>query len=129
MIGYILQTDGRVRKLKQKSKLKNKQISMILVYLHSELFGEYYLALTPQAYKKISKMTQSRISYDFLNGVYTNCEECEEDGLFEHIKYVFKIEPLEIFSKIYDICVAENILNDSFWIHSAFYTYIFLDLK
>lgn len=129
MIGYILTNDNRIRKLKEKTKIKNKQVKMILLEEKSQLFGLYYFALSPESYKKLLKIKQSKISYDFINGEYTGSEDADEDGLFEHIKYVYNINPIDIFTKIFEICVAENILNDSFWLHSAFYTYIFTKLK
>lgn len=126
MLGLILMNDGRIRKLKENSKLKNKQIKMILLNQYSNLFGNYFISLTPSSYKKLMKIKQSKIQYEFLNGIYT---EPDEYDLFEKIKYEYNENPIDIFTKIYEICVSEHILNVSFWTHSAFYIYMFTNLK
>lgn len=125
---YILYKNGNYEytEYKKKLKLKPGKINSIMIECWHPVFGIFYVAQDVKTFKNTIKYaSKSTISYNFLDGMYV--DENDED-LFVKNKYWYN-KPEELFSKIMEIIISENILNDIFWITSSFFQYVYDNVK
>jgi len=113
--------------VKNNKRAKPSKIKNILYCLHSDLYGYSYITLTPKIYNKLRKISDIKFSYKFLDGELVD----DDDKSIENdiwVKNVYYYEfARDVFSKIYEIVIAEYCLNDFFWAFDSYYSFCFSD--
>lgn len=125
MDNIVLFNNGKVKKLKNK-KYKKSKVDGIIISCNSDLFGRLYRFLPVHTYKKIHKCKSCSFRYDFIDGSVIDDDDVDE-YIVRNKCYFDNGEGL--VTKLDEIYITENILNDMFWVHDAYYSYLFLNYK
>ena len=130
MKGIICYSDGKFGPLKNKKIKNGDEIKFIFLELHSTLYGTAYMKISKEMFMKIRGIRDIKLRYRFMDGSMLDFDDGtdgEASCWTSHCYYYKDIG--ELFSKIQEIIISEDVLNDSFWIHDCYYCYCFDDFR
>ena len=111
----------------RKFKYKKGEVKAFLIQCWHPVFGTFYVAEKYDTFRKIKKnMKESIVTYRFMDGIAVDLEE--EEYLFVKNKYWYYNQS-DLFAKMMEIYINENIFNDSFWVYDSFFQYIYDNVK
>lgn len=125
-IDYVLYKNGKIKPLKNK-KIKRSKVKYIFMEIQSNLYGSLYKLINYDVYKKLRSITKVKLSYNFIDGEILDDPEYDEYSIVKN-KYTFD-NGREYLSKIMEIIISENILNNIFWVHECFCVYCYSNLN
>ena len=112
--------------LKNCKKYSHGEIEVFLLECWHPIFGFFYVTQKYKEFKKLLSYKNPKVSYMFLDGILVENED--EEYLFVKNKYYYR-QIDQLFAKMLEIYINENIFNDSFWIYDSFFQYIYDDIK
>ena len=120
----VLYKNGKYKELKSMKKVKVKKINKVLFSIPSNLYGSSYISISPKVYNKLVKIKDIKFSYKFLDGELASDDRDTIDSMTVKNEYFYSCAR-ELFSKLYEILMCENCLNEFFWAFNSFWSFAF----